>query len=150
MVIITTLGNGGLVWILAAIAMLISKNNRKPGVKIAIALIFSFLICNLCLKPIVARPRPFIVNGAWLIIAPPTDFSFPSGHTAASFAASVTLIINKRRPFSVCALILAFLIAFSRLYLYVHYPTDVLAGMIFGTIFAIASCKIVDAAWKKD
>ncbi len=144
MVFITSLGNGGIIWIILSAVMIITKKYRKTGIKIAVALIFSFLVCNLCLKPLIARPRPFTVNGMKLIIPAPKDFSFPSGHTAAAFAAAVTLIKNKRSPFTVCALILAFLIAFSRLYLYVHFPTDVFAGMILGTVFAFIADKAVD------
>lgn len=144
MTFITSLGNGGIIWIIISAVMIITKKYRKTGIKIAVSLIFSFLVCNLCLKPIIARTRPFELKKAAIIIPPPSDYSFPSGHTAASFAASVTLIKNKRSPFSVCALILAFLIAFSRLYLYVHFPTDVFSGMILGTAFSLAADKLVD------
>ena len=93
---------------------------------------------NMILKPLVARMRPFTVNTAIeLLIPPPTDFSFPSGHTYASFA-SATAICRNNRKIGVPALILASLIAFSRLYLYVHYPSDVLGGAVVGLAAAWA------------
>ena len=98
----------------------------------AVSLLLEVLCCNVILKPLVARVRPFDVNTAvQLLIARPTDFSFPSGHTGASFAVVSALYFSKNRLW-MPSLILAMLIAFSRLYLYVHYPSDVLAGALIG------------------
>ena len=114
----------------------------------AIALILVLLICNLTLKPIIARPRPFMLREEIeLIISAPSGFSFPSGHTASSFAAAVGLFIYHKK-LGIAALIWAFLIAFSRLYMYVHYPTDVLAGMVIGILCAVVAMIIVNKVYE--
>lgn len=132
---ISSLGDAGLIWIVLSILLLLFPKTRKAGFASAAALLFMLVTGNMILKPLVARLRPFTVNTAVeLLIPPPTDFSFPSGHTYASFA-SASAIYRNNRKIGIPALILASLIAFSRLYLYVHYPTDVMFGILFG-IFA--------------
>ena len=97
------------------------------------------VLCNGILKNLVGRIRPFDVNTSiQLLVARPHDYSFPSGHTAASFAAAVILFLQLPKKYGIPALILAVLISFSRLYLGVHYPTDVLAGAVSGTLIALA------------
>ena len=113
-----------------SVLLLLFPKTRKAGLASGIALLFMLVTGNMILKPLVARLRPFAVNTAVeLLIPPPTDFSFPSGHTYASFASASAIFRNSRR-IGIPALILASLIAFSRLYLYVHYPTDVLFGIL--------------------
>lgn len=98
----------------------------------AVSLVLEVLCCNIILKPFVARTRPCDVNAAVQLLVPrPSDYSFPSGHTGASFAAASSLLFGKNRMW-IPSLILAVLIGFSRLYLYVHYPSDVLAGALIG------------------
>lgn len=139
---ITALGNAGILWIILTIIFLISKKYRKMGFVMAAALILDLIFCNMLLKPMVARTRPFDFNtSVSLIISAPHDFSFPSGHTAASFAAVGAMYLTDFRywkPFGA----LAVLIAFSRLYLYVHYPTDVLCGALLGLACAFAAFKL--------
>ncbi|WP_314048789.1 phosphatase PAP2 family protein [Peptostreptococcus stomatis] len=131
---ITQLGDAGLIWIILSIGLIIPKKTRKIGFVMIIALILNGIICNIILKPMLARIRPFDVNTAIkLLINKPRDFSFPSGHTSASFTAASVLFFRKSKLF-VPSLILAFLISFSRLYLYVHYPSDVLAGLVLGVL----------------
>ncbi len=131
---ITQLGDAGLMWIILSIGLIIPKKNRKIGFVMIIALILNGIICNIILKPMLARIRPFDVNTAIkLLINKPRDFSFPSGHTSASFTAASVLFFRKSKLF-VPSLVLAFLISFSRLYLYVHYPSDVLAGLVLGVL----------------
>ena len=131
---ISSLGDAGLIWIALSILLLLFPKTRKAGLASGIALLFMLITDNMILKPLVARLRPFTVNTAVeLLIPPPTDFSFPSGHTYASFA-SASAIFRNNRKIGIPALILASLIAFSRLYLYVHYPTDVLFGILFGIL----------------
>lgn len=131
---ISSLGDAGLIWIALSILLLLFPKTRKAGLTSGIALLFMLITGNMILKPLVARLRPFTVNTAVeLLIPPPTDFSFPSGHTYASFA-SASAIFRNNRKIGIPALILASLIAFSRLYLYVHYPTDVLFGILFGIL----------------
>lgn len=129
---ISWLGNGGVLWICMAVILLIIPKTRKTGAAMAVSLALEALCCNLLLKPLVARVRPCDINTAVeLLIERPEDFSFPSGHTGASFAAAAALFFSKNKLW-IPAVILAMLIGFSRLYLYVHFPSDVLVGMILG------------------
>ena len=142
MPLITALGNGGIFWIAWAVLMLIIPKTRKIGLGMAFALIMGLLVCNLSLKPLIGRIRPydyqreFLDTAITLLVKTPHDYSFPSGHTIASFEAAVVLILNNKKM-GIPAMILACLIAFSRMYLYVHYPTDVIASIILGTAFAL-------------
>lgn len=130
---ITKLGNAGIIWILLTVILLAIPKTRKTGIVLAAALIADLILCNVILKPLVARIRPFDVNTAiQLIVKRPHDYSFPSGHTAASVTAVVALYLAGEKRLWKPALILACLITFSRLYLYVHYPTDILGGIIAG------------------
>lgn len=148
MPLITALGNGGILWIILAVVCMIIPKYRKAGFSMAIALIMGLLICNVSLKPLVARIRPYdfqlqnFGKSIPLLIAAPHDYSFPSGHTIASFEASIALLMHHRK-LGIGALVLAVLIAFSRLYLYVHYPTDVLASMVLGTLLALLGTGLV-------
>lgn len=137
MPVITALGNAGLIWIATAAILLCLPKHRRAGIAAGLALSIGLIVCNLILKELTARPRPYDFQlehfGKYipLLISAETDFSFPSGHTIASFeAATVLMLYNKK--IGIPALTLACLIAFSRLYLYVHYPTDVLASVVLG------------------
>lgn len=137
MKIITMFGNGGVFWILLTVALLFTKKYRKCGIAMAVSLIASLIFTNLLLKNILLRPRPFWVDTTFnLIVTAPTDFSFPSGHSSASFAAATAFFMQKKFP-GIILLILAVLIGISRLYLTVHYPTDVLAGIVLGIIYGV-------------
>ena len=152
MPIITKLGNGGVIWITLTIVLLISRRYRKAGAAMLFALVLDVTICNIILKPLVARIRPCDVNTAvQLLITRPTDYSFPSGHTAASFASTAALYFSRKKLW-IPALVLAVWIAFSRLYLYVHYPTDILAGVMLGIVMGYLGCKLasfVERLWKR-
>jgi len=142
------LGDVGFIWILLAVILLLIPKTRKIGMLVSVALILDVITCNLILKPLVARTRPYDVNTAIeLLIAAPKDFSFPSGHTAASFAAVSALWFAKEKKFWIPALVLAVLIAFSRMYFYVHYPTDVLGGALLGILCGWMADKLL--AWGK-
>lgn len=137
---VTFLGDGGLIWIALALIFLILKKHRKKGVMMAAALICGMIICNILLKNIIGRQRPCWINeNINMLVDIPRDYSFPSGHTLASFESSAVLLFCSRKA-GAAALVLSVLIAFSRLYLYVHFPTDVLAGAVIGTIIGIAVC----------
>lgn len=137
---ITFLGDAGLVWIIIAIGMLLSRKYRKIGVVLVISLLGNGLIGNLVLKNLVARERPcWIRDAVHMLIAVPRDYSFPSGHTMSSFAAAAVMA-HSSKILAIPAYFLAFLIAFSRLYLYVHFPSDVLGGMLIGTAIGMISC----------
>ena len=149
MPVITTLGNGGVIWIVCAVVLLLIPKTRKIGVVLAVSLAIEALCCNVILKPLAARIRPFDMNTAvQLLISPPTDFSFPSGHTGAAFAAASALFFCKNRLW-IAALVLAILIAFSRLYLYVHYPSDVLGGILLGILSGWLGYTLVGLIKKK-
>jgi len=135
---ITKLGNAGMIWIVIALAFLNSEKYRTYGFMLGISLLACLLIGNLTLKPLVERTRPCDINTViQLLIARPTDFSFPSGHTMSSFAAAC-VVFQANSNMGIAAFVLASLIAFSRLYLYVHYPSDILAGMIIGVLISVA------------
>lgn len=135
MVFITRLGDAGIIWILLSIVLLLIPKTRKSGAVMVAALVVDVLLCNIVLKNLVARTRPYDVNTCvHLLVAKLHDYSFPSGHTAASFASVTALYLAGEKKLWKFALVLACLIAISRLYLYVHYPTDVLGGILFGVI----------------
>ena len=144
---ITLLGNGGAVWILAAGVLLATKKYRKYGAFLLVGLAFGVLIGNLTLKPLIARPRPcWLDESVQLLIANPTDYSFPSGHTLSSVIGA-TVLTKANRKFGLAAIPLAALIAFSRLYLYVHFPTDILAAAVLGVGIGFVTCMIGDKLW---
>ncbi len=135
MVFITRLGDAGIIWIVLSIVLLLIPKTRKSGAVMVVALVVDVLLCNIVLKNLVARTRPYDVNtGVHLLVAKLHDYSFPSGHTAASFTSVTALYLAGEKKLWKFALVLACLIAISRLYLYVHYPTDVLGGILFGVI----------------
>lgn len=135
MVGLTRLGDAGLIWLLLAAGLLLHRKTRRLGLAVALALLVEAMLCNVVLKPLVARVRPCDVNAALeLLIAHPQDWSFPSGHTGAGFAAAGALYFARARGW-IAAGLLAAALGFSRLYLYVHWPSDVLCGAALG-IFA--------------
>jgi undecaprenyl-diphosphatase len=159
--VITTLGNAGWFWIVLAVLMLtvLPKKYKKAGLTMAIALILSLIFCNGIMKHLWARPRAFWVVGQNFVVGNEFenlygifnsihDYSFPSGHSSASFAAAVSIFMWRKKEGS-AALVLAALIAFSRLYFTVHYPTDVLVGTITGALYGVAAYFIVKALINK-
>lgn len=148
MPLITVLGDAGIFWIAVAVILLFLPKYRKIGLGMSAALIIGLLVCNVTLKPLIARPRPY--DYQWmhfgksieLLIAKPHDFSFPSGHTLASFEGATVLFIGNKKM-GIPAMILACLIAFSRMYLYVHYPTDVLVSVVLGIGFGFLGNYLV-------
>ena len=152
MPIITLLGDAGIFWIAIAAILLFIPKTRKIGLSMGAALLMGLLICNVTLKPLVARIRPYdyelqhFQTQIPLLVEGLHDFSFPSGHTIASFeAATVILLYNKK--WGIAAMVLAALIAFSRLYLYVHYPTDVLASVVLGIGIAFLGKWLVEKGY---
>lgn len=144
MCFITKLGNAGMIWILLTSILLLTPRKRKSGAILAAALCVNILLCNGILKNLFCRIRPCDVNtSVRLLIAKPNDFSFPSGHTAASFAAVAALYLAEERKIWKPALVLAVFMAFSRLYLYVHYPTDIFGGIIVGIAAGYIGYRII-------
>ena len=147
MPVITVLGDAGIFWMVIAAALLLFKKTRRVGLGMGIAMLMGLLLCNLTLKPLCQRPRPYdyqfdVFNKLIpLLIEQQPDFSFPSGHTIASFEAAGVIALNNKK-WGIPALILASLIAFSRLYLYVHYPTDVLVSVLLGLALAFVGNQL--------
>lgn len=142
---ITHLGDDGLLWIAIGIALLFFKKTRPIGFTMLISLLFDYLIINVTLKGLVARPRPFVVNEAItpLITNVSPYRSFPSGHSGGSFAAMFALYKWVPKKIGIPALCLAALVALSRLYVGVHYPIDIIAGCIVGFVCSVFAHRIV-------
>lgn len=140
---ITFLSNSGWIWILCAVILLSIKKYRSYGYALATGLVLCFLIGNVTLKPLIARTRPYdFYEDFNLIVNALHTFSFPSGHTYTAFCgATVLFSVNKKIGYA--ALSLALLTAFSRLYLLVHYPSDVLAGAVMGVALGFISIRCV-------
>ena len=142
--LITRLGDAGIIWIILTVLLLIIPKTRKTGVIMMAALLVDVLLCNVFIKNLVARTRPYeVIDGLKLLIEKQSDYSFPSGHTGSSFASAIVLWKELPRKYGVMALIVAVLIAYSRLYVGVHYPSDVLAGVVIGTVLALVSVWLV-------
>lgn len=139
MIAVSKLGNGGFIWIAIGVILLLAGwKNRKYiqwGLTVLLSLGTNALVCNLLLKPLVARTRPYDVLGYEILIPPLSDYSFPSGHTSASFAAA-TAIYAINRKWGIAAYVFAALMGISRLYLGVHFVTDVVVGALIGFFMA--------------
>ena len=138
MIAITSLGNAGLIWIAIAVFLLFIRKTRKCGALMLVSMLLGLIIGNGVLKNLIARDRPcWIDTNIPLLIPNPLDYSFPSGHTLASFEAAVMIFLHNKK-WGTISFVLAIIIAFSRMYLFVHFPTDILGGMILGTVTSIA------------
>ena len=146
MVVITHMAKAGIFWILLSAVLIAIKKTRAIGIACAVALMINVLACNVILKPIIARPRPYVLDPTLLkslLVPEQWDYSFPSGHTSASFAtAGVLPFMRAKKRLAVPLLILACLIGLSRLYVCVHYPTDVICGAVLGLIAAFTSFMV--------
>ena len=137
MVALSTIGNAGILWIVLTVILLIMKKTRRCGAQMALAMLLTFIIGNLVLKNMISRDRPcWIDPTVALLVKNPTDFSFPSGHSMNGFTASVSILLCDKK-LGIAAVILAAAIAFSRLYNFVHFPTDVIAGIGVGIVSAL-------------
>ena len=147
---VTLLGEHGIFLIICALVCIIIPKTRKLGITMGIALLLGFLFGNLLIKNVVARPRPYTLArfSDLLLVSELSDWSFPSGHTLAAFECAVAVFIYHKK-IGVAAIIAAVLIAFSRIYLVAHYPSDVIVGALMGILFAIAAYYIVKALYKK-
>ncbi len=150
---ITRLGDGGCLWIVLALVFLVVGKTRKVGATSALALIITFVTVNLGIKNLVARTRPYeVVDGLINLVDKQKDFSFPSGHAAHAFAVGVVILVMMPKKIGVPVFIISVLMAYSRLYIGVHYPTDVIAGALLGTAIAFLSIFIVNkicSMWNK-
>ena len=148
---ITALGNAGIFWIVISVVLLCIKRYRRYGVMMLCALAVTTLLGEITIKNIVERMRPFHAHAPFdLLISPPKGYSFPSGHSAASFSAATVLCFLDKKA-GIAGLALAALIGFSRIYLYVHYPSDVLAGIFLGTAVGLLTVVFFrKLIWKQD
>lgn len=138
-IFITSLGNSGWFWIICGLLLLLFPKTKTLGFLTLFSMLIGLLITNLCLKNFIARPRPYTqIPDLTILIPKPKDWSFPSGHTTASFAFAFAFYLGlPHKKYSIPVFILASFIAFSRLYVGVHYPTDVLGGLVVGTLSAV-------------
>ena len=142
-------GAHGEIWIAFTLLLLLFRCTRKAGFAMAVALVLYMAAGHFFLKPLFARPRPCDVNTAiTILVKRPHGHSFPSGHTASAFAAAFALWLQNRK-LGVPALVLAAFIAFTRLYLYVHFPTDVLGGLVLGLALGFFVSWLVDSLANK-
>ncbi|HHT24283.1 MAG TPA: phosphatase PAP2 family protein [Clostridiaceae bacterium] len=133
----TTLGNKGYLWIALGIILIIFNKTRKTGLLLLISLLISHLLNNFVLKTLIDRPRPYeVLPNVRMVIGRVEETSFPSGHSATAFGSAFVIFLRERGWLRWTALAMAILMAFSRLYVGVHYPTDVLAGSIVGILIA--------------
>ncbi len=146
---ITKFGDGGIFWIILSVIFIIFKKTRKMGICMGLSLLIGFITGNLLLKNLIARIRPYDLNtDIEILVKHLSDYSFPSGHTLASFEAATAITLHNKK-IGVVALILATLIAISRIYLYVHYPSDVLFGVLLGVGIAFLARYIINKADNK-
>lgn len=148
-VFLTHLGDGGAIWIVFTALMLAQKQYRKTGISMAAALLLGVLFTNLLLKNLIMRPRPFDAILQLHALVLEHGWSFPSGHSTSSMAAGTVMFIYLPRKTGVTALIFAVMICLSRLYVGVHYPTDVIGGIIIGIFSAVCAVRIVESKGKK-
>lgn len=142
-------GDYAAVWIILSIVLLIKKPTREIGIVMFFAILMGFLLNDLMIKPLIERPRPFIDDPSLpLVISPPGGYSFTSGHTVKAFAAAFVMFIYDRK-WGTGFLVYATLIGFSRVYLMVHYPSDIIAGVLIGILCAVAVYSIIKYCKKR-
>ncbi|MEA4894707.1 MAG: phosphatase PAP2 family protein [Oscillospiraceae bacterium] len=150
MVFFSKIGNMGIVWIVTGLLLLIPKRTRRGGFDMLLCLIAAYAVNDLLVKPLVGRARPYeTIEGLRILVSPLSSYSFPSGHTNSSFASAIALTLAFGKK-GALAYIPAVLIAFSRCYVGVHYPSDVFAGMIVGTLTALLTYLLLHKYVKTD
>ena len=148
--LITSLGDDGLFWIALGLVMLVFKKYRIAGGAGLLSMALNYLVTNMTLKNLVARPRPYtVLENLTILVEKPGEFSFPSGHSSCSFAFAFAIYLLLPKKYGVPALVLATLIALSRLYVGVHYPTDILGGFAVGILCALAVVRWIPAFCQK-
>ena len=146
----TKLGNVGLLFIVLTLALLAFKATRKAGLSSVCAMLIGLVVVNLTVKPLVARPRPWDAMTDFVSLVTEKDFSFPSGHTTVAFAFALAVcLVEPRRWMKITAVCIAVLMGLSRLYVGVHFPTDVLAGAVFGSLSGLAGAWVVKIVWAR-
>ena len=148
----TQLGNTGMLFIVLGLLMLFWKPTRKAGFSALCAMLIGLIVVNFTIKPLVARDRPWLVIENFVNLVPEKDpNSFPSGHTNAAFAFAVGICAAKdsRRWMKITAVCMAVVMGLSRLYVGVHFPSDVLAGAVIGSLCGLAGAWIINKVWNR-
>lgn len=140
---VTYSATSAVLWLVLAFLLTCSRRYRKMGVAVIVSVLVAYVVVDVVMKPLIDRPRPFEFADVALLVDAPTTSSFPSGHTASSFAAATAILVYDRRAGAV-AVLYAALVGFSRLYLFVHWPTDVLAGAAVGIVVALLAIRFMD------
>ena len=147
--IVTLLGEGGIFWIAVAVILLFFKKTRRSGICIGASLLIGVIIGNGIIKNVVARPRPYdAIEGIESVVSHLSDYSFPSGHSLCCFEAATALAMNRTR-WAIPAYVGAVLVAVSRLFLFVHYPTDVICGALLGVLFGVLGSLAAGAIYDR-
>ncbi len=153
---ITFFGEAGIPCIIFGIALLFFKRTRKAGVCVLVAIIIGWLIVNISVKPMVARPRPYVsgiedFHTWWLAAGGPemSEFSFPSGHTNVAVCTFLAFCFVMGKKWIAPCVTFCVLMGMSRIYLMVHYPTDVIGGIVCGFVAGVLGWLIVDLIYKK-
>lgn len=149
MIFFTRLGDDGLLWIALGVGFLFFKKTRRCGIYILLSMLISMLVGKVVLKNLFERPRPFMADPSVVLkITPPGSFSFPSGHTLDAFTSATAIFLCDRKT-GIAAFVVASLIAFSRMYLFVHYPTDILGGIVIGVCVAVLVVKVLESRFPR-
>lgn len=149
MIGVSALGNGGIFWIIMAVVLLLFKKTRKCGLLMLLSMAVCYLLGNMLLKNLIQRPRPCQLDPSVALLIPmPGEYSFPSGHTLHGFTAATIIFLHNRKA-GIAALLLSAVIAFSRMYLFVHFPTDILGGMALGIAVAVIVYRVAERCRKK-
>lgn len=149
LVLTKIMGDYGTMWLILAAALLIFKKTRRAGVAILLSYGLVFLVGQYILKDWIARPRPcHLDETVELLVKRPSSYSCPSTHTAWAFAAATSILLYFKK-WGIVTVVVALLIGFSRMYLFVHFPTDVLLGTVMGVLLAIVAVKLTDLVFRK-
>ncbi len=147
--IVTLLGEGGIFWIAVAVILLFFKKTRRSGICIGASLLIGVVVGNGIIKNVIARPRPYdAIEGIESVVSHLSDYSFPSGHSLCCFEAATALAMN-RTKWAIPAYVGAVLVAVSRLFLFVHYPTDVICGALLGVLFGVLGSLAAGAIYDR-
>lgn len=145
----SSLGNSGIIYIIIGLILICFSRTRRMGAVMLVSLVLCFLLGNVTLKPLFARVRPYEANKFTLaLINPLNDFSFPSGHTFSAVASALSVYFYNKK-IGTWAFVAAVAMAFSRLYLYVHYPSDIVGGALVGVACAFIAKLIVDKFYSR-
>lgn len=149
MVLITSIPGGyGEMWVAIGVILLIFKKTRKCGLVLLISYLLVFGVGQYVLKDLIARPRPCHIDETIeLLIKKPSSFSCPSTHSAWAFAAATSIFLFNKK-LGIFTYVFSALVAFSRMYLFVHFPSDVLLGIVMGILFAVVTKYIIEKVFK--